>query len=69
MHVKLVDNTSKKLTWALIRDKEGASAVEYAVLLALIIAVCIVVIWGVGNQVNNAFDKASKEWIKASAAS
>ena len=39
-----------------IKDEEGATAVEYGVLIALIIAACIVVIGILGSQINNAFD-------------
>ena len=42
-----------------ISDEEGATAVEYGVLIALIIAVCIVVIWAIGSKVNSAFDKVN----------
>jgi len=38
-----------------LADEEGASAVEYAVLVALIIAVAIAIIAILGLQVNNAF--------------
>ena len=38
-----------------MRDEEGATAVEYGVMIALIIAVCIVVITVLGRQINNAF--------------
>ncbi len=41
----------------LIRDEEGATATEYAVMLALIIIVCIVAIAFLGNKVNNSFQK------------
>ena len=37
------------------RDEEGASAVEYGVLVALIIAACVIVINALGTQVNTAF--------------
>jgi pilus assembly protein Flp/PilA len=37
-------------------EEEGATVVEYGVLVALIIAVCIVVIGVVGGKVNNAFE-------------
>ena len=41
-----------KLFKKLIGDKEGVSAVEYAVLLALISAVIILSIQGLGNTLN-----------------
>ena len=49
----------KNLIKRLIREEEGATAVEYGVLIALIIAVCIIVIYAVGQQVNNAFSKVN----------
>jgi pilus assembly protein Flp/PilA len=42
-----------------LKDEEGAAAVEYGVLVALIIAICIVVIGAVGGKVNNAFQKVN----------
>lgn len=38
-----------------VTDEDGATAVEYAVMLALIIAVCIVAIQTIGTRANNAF--------------
>lgn len=49
----------KKLMKRFIRDEEGATAVEYGVLIALIIAVCIIVIAAIGTQVNEAFSKVN----------
>ena len=40
-----------------LRDEEGATAVEYGVLVALIIAVCIAVITTIGTKIDVAFDK------------
>lgn len=39
----------------LIQNEDGATATEYAVMLALIIIVCIVAIAVMGNKVNNTF--------------
>lgn len=39
----------------LIQSEEGATATEYAVMLALIIIVCIIAIAIMGNKVNNTF--------------
>jgi pilus assembly protein Flp/PilA len=39
-----------------LKDEEGATAVEYAVMLVLIIVVAIVVIETLGNKVNIAFN-------------
>jgi len=41
----------------LLTGEEGATATEYAVMLALIIIVCIVAIAFLGNKVNNTFTK------------
>jgi pilus assembly protein Flp/PilA len=41
----------------LVRNEEGATATEYAVMLALIIIVCIVAIAVLGNKVNNSFQQ------------
>ena len=42
-----------------LKDEEGATAVEYAVMLVLIVAVAIAVITILGNKVNNAFNKVA----------
>ena len=38
-----------------LRDEDGPTAVEYAVMLALIIVVCITAITTLGNDTNNTF--------------
>jgi len=56
----MVDRMAAILTrWYLeLRDREdGQAAVEYGVLIALIIAVCVVVIGLLGGQVQAAFQK------------
>jgi len=48
----------KKFTQALVsfaRDESGPTAVEYAVMLALIIVVCITAISTLGSNANNTF--------------
>jgi pilus assembly protein Flp/PilA len=40
---------------AFVRDEDGPTAVEYAVMLALIIVVCIVAITNLGTAANNTF--------------
>ena len=48
------------LKWReLVYNEEGATATEYAVMLALIIIVCIAAIAAIGNKVNNSFEKMS----------
>ena len=39
-----------------IKDEEGATAVEYAVMIVLIIVVCLAVITTLGSEVNQAFN-------------
>jgi pilus assembly protein Flp/PilA len=47
----LMINTLK----ALIRDDEGATMVEYGIMVALIAAICIAVVGVLGQNVSNAF--------------
>ena len=42
------------------KDEEGASAVEYGILIALIAAAVITVITALGTKINSAFDKVEK---------
>jgi len=51
----------KSLLMGLWSDEEGATVVEYAVMLALIILVAIGAIIAIGNEVNDAFDRVSAE--------
>jgi pilus assembly protein Flp/PilA len=44
---------------ALLRDEDGATAVEYGLLVAAIAAVIVTVVYALGNKVNNAFSSAS----------
>jgi len=39
----------------LVRDDEGATMVEYGIMVALIAAICITVITTLGQNVSNAF--------------
>ena len=43
--------------WNFLRDEEGPTSVEYAVMMALIIVICLVSIHFIGNSANNAFSK------------
>lgn len=47
------------LVRSLARDEDGATMVEYGVMIALIAAVCIVIITTLGGQVNTAFTTTS----------
>ena len=52
----------KKIGNALVtflKDESGPTAVEYAVMLALIIVVCIAAITALGSNANNTFTKVS----------
>ena len=40
-------------------DEEGATAVEYGVLIALIIALCVVIIAVLGKQIREGFSQVS----------
>ena len=40
-----------------VKDESGPTAVEYAVMLALIIVVCIAAITALGSNANNTFTK------------
>ena len=42
-----------------LREEEGASAVEYGVLVALIIAACVAIISTLGQTIRNTFSQAA----------
>ncbi len=44
---------------AFLKCDDGPTAVEYAVLLALIITVCIGAIWTIGNNVDETAEQVS----------
>lgn len=50
-----MDDWMNRQRACLLRDETGASAVEYAVMLALILMVAFVAIQALGGSVNNAF--------------
>jgi pilus assembly protein Flp/PilA len=45
----------------LVRDEEGATAVEYGLIVAAIAAVIITVVFALGVKVNSAFQKVDTE--------
>ena len=45
---------------SLWRDEEGATMVEYALMLALIAIVCILVVTALGTQTGATFDEAQQ---------
>ncbi|MEM7783740.1 MAG: Flp family type IVb pilin [Planctomycetota bacterium] len=44
-----------------LKSEDGPTAVEYAVMLALIIIVCLTAIQSVGNAANSAFEQIASE--------
>ena len=48
----------KKFT-AMLRDDRGATMVEYGIMVALIAAICIVLITTLGQNVSNAFSSVN----------
>jgi pilus assembly protein Flp/PilA len=44
---------------ALLRDDEGATMVEYGIMVALIAAVCIIIIGTLGQNVSNTFSSVN----------
>ena len=52
-----------------IKREDGPTAVEYAVMLALIIVVCIVAIRAVGGNANSIFGTVSQSLSSANSAS
>lgn len=46
---------------AFIRDEEGASAVEYGIMVALISAVIVGVVYNIGQDVKTGFDNVHEK--------
>ena len=51
---RFIDSASR-----FVRAEDGPTAVEYAVMLALIIVVCLVAITAIGTNVNKTFSNVS----------
>jgi pilus assembly protein Flp/PilA len=45
-----------KKTWKFIQSEDGPTAVEYAVMLALIVIVCLTAINSIGTNANTTFN-------------
>ena len=45
-----------------LREEEGAAAVEYGLLVALVAAVILLVVKSLGSNVSNAFSSATLGW-------
>jgi len=56
-----MNHSLKQKLFAFIRDESGPTAVEYAVMLALIIIVCIASVTLVGQSTDQLFDSAGQE--------
>ena len=54
-------NTFLQHVSTFLKREDGPTAVEYAVMLALIIVVCIVAITTIGSQANVTFNEVGKE--------
>ena len=44
-----------------LKSEDGPTAVEYAIMLALIVIVCLTTIQAIGTEANTAFDTISKQ--------
>lgn len=51
----------KKMLRELVMGEEGATAVEYGIMVAAIAAVIIVTVYAIGNKVHNAFEVVNTE--------
>lgn len=54
------ENPMLKNLKKLIKDEEGATAVEYGLIVAAIAGLIIVVVFLLGNKVNNAFSNVAQ---------
>ncbi len=50
----------KSIARKFVRDEDGATMVEYGLLLALIAVVCIFAITAIGGNLNTKFNKTAK---------
>jgi pilus assembly protein Flp/PilA len=48
-----------RLLGRLVRSEDGPTAVEYAVMLSLIVIVCLTAIGTIGTRANSAFQKVA----------
>lgn len=44
-----------------LKSEDGPTAVEYAVMLALIVVVCLTAVTAIGNNAKSTFEKVSTE--------
>ena len=50
-----------KLIKSLLRDEDGPTAVEYAVMLALIVAACLGAVHAMADATADSFDQSAQE--------
>lgn len=59
-HTIYAENNNVNLLAAIGREEDGATAVEYAVMLALLIAVCIGVVRSIGTNTRELMDPSGQ---------
>ena len=59
-------NSMRNALVSFLRNEDGPTAVEYAVMLALIIVVCITAITALGSNANNTFSYTATQLGKTS---
>jgi pilus assembly protein Flp/PilA len=52
-------NYLRRFVTDFVKNEDGPTAVEYAVMLALIVVVCIAAISALGSNANNTFNKVA----------
>lgn len=65
----LLRNTKVKQIINFLREEDGPTAVEYAVMLALIVVVCLVSIRTIGQNLNKNYDQIINAQIEAAKSS
>jgi pilus assembly protein Flp/PilA len=60
-----MSNSCTQVVVRFLRDEEGPTAVEYAIMMALIIVVCMVSITALGTNANNTFSYVNVKGLRA----
>jgi pilus assembly protein Flp/PilA len=47
---------------AFFKSESGATATEYAVMIAMVILVCLVAVSALGDKVSDSFTRTEQEW-------
>ena len=50
-----------KFTWQLLKEEDGPTAVEYAVMIMMILLVCLVAIQTIGLETAESFNDSSEQ--------